>query len=146
VRRPCGRGNRPLREGENAVGREKKMKRVLVLLLMGSAVVWGQKTRFGQESYVDVSVLVQSSRLVNVCDGQGPGVACGFAQELKVLVDRKEMTIVEDGFSKALLRPGTYPGKIGHLPEGKPYEAEHMIELQFPDGKRRTYLMVGGDQ
>jgi hypothetical protein len=122
------------------------MKRAVLFLLICSAMAWGQKTRYGQANYTNISVQVESSRLVNVCETQAQGVACGFAQQLTVLVNRKEMTIVGDGFTKALLKPGMYHGKIAQQPEGKSYESARKIELQFPDGKTRSYIVAGGDQ
>jgi len=117
---------------------------VLVVLMTTSAIMYGQKAQVGSSNLAAVSVLVQSSRLVTTCESEGPAVKCGFAQELRVLVNRKELTVVEDGFDKALLKLGTYQGKIEQ--QGKGYEFERSIELQFPDGKTRRYLMVDGNQ
>lgn len=61
-----------------------------------------------------------------------------------MLVNRKETTVIQDGFTKALIEPGRYERRIAQQAEGKSYEAERAIELQFADGKKRSFLVVGG--
>ncbi len=86
-----------------------------------------------------VSVHVQSSRKITVCEGQG----CTTEQHLIVLIDTKKFDLMELGRRTNLIRVGNYKAKIVKDETPAPYEYRRVYQILFPDGKASSFEVVG---
>jgi hypothetical protein len=84
------------------------MKRAVLILLMGSTLVWGQKTRLGQKKPVpdptdySTDLHVQSSHMKVECgDVTGGSNVCFWYQYLSVTVDGKKLELRGNLMTKA---------------------------------------------
>ncbi|MGA3370415.1 MAG: hypothetical protein ABSC48_01505 [Terracidiphilus sp.] len=124
-------------------------KLLLVILLLSSTLAWGQKTP-NQADYTTV-VHVQSTQLVRVCTNNMGitgmhgeyAVNCVNMQHLNVVINGKKFELSSKVEVNAVFRTGDYKAKeiLGAAPPAVEYNAAY--DFLFPDGRTRTYVVVG---
>jgi hypothetical protein len=119
------------------------MKRLLfAILLTASTLAWAEKAP-NPADYTTV-VHVQSSHLVDVCRGSSNLVRCGKTQQrLNVVINGKKYELNSKDDSDFVLRTGDYKAKGWEIvpPELSEYHME--LDILFPDGTTRKYVVVG---
>lgn len=116
--------------------------RFLATLLILPTIAWAKTPNAANT----VTVHVQTSRLITLCQGS----VCSLTQHLDVLVDGKryELDTEKHGeffsnFGGKLLKVGDYQATVTDDDQSAGYEYRRRYQFVFPDGKTRTYLVVG---
>ncbi len=122
------------------------MKRALfVFLLLMPVLSWAKP----KPTDYAITVHVQSSHVVSMCNDILGHPNCEKKQHLSALIDGKKYELDSNGDLDVMLRTGDYKAKllpdeqrIGDIPLGD-YEYRRRYEFLFPDGKTRKYTVVG---
>lgn len=112
---------------------------IFAVLLFAPLLAWAVPNA----SDYNISVQVQSSRLILRCEPAGFAPYCQHMQYFTAIIDGKKLQLDSTATTNSLLRVGTYKARVVQAPASDAYEMHLEYEFLFPDGKTRKYLVVG---
>lgn len=121
------------------------MKSLLFGLFSALLLLMPCSNSYGKSKEVDfsVQVRVQSSHLINRCEGAVGYIFCRNKQQLDVLIDGRKYQLTSDDDSTALLRIGDYKARIVSDEPTTPHEYKRVYELLLPPSVTQRYTVTG---